>query len=77
MRLIMHRKKDMSGEENMVLSHIQASGNEGTPATSVFYFSKLSLTKASQASGQNTSKQKRSFTRQSSTAASSLLFRSS
>ena len=23
------RKKDMSGEETMVLSHIQASGNEG------------------------------------------------
>lgn len=27
--LYFRRKKDMSGEETMVLSHIQASGNEG------------------------------------------------
>jgi DNA-directed RNA polymerase III subunit RPC6 len=33
-RLYYHSKKDMSGEENMVLSHIQASGNEG-PFTNV------------------------------------------
>lgn len=26
---LFNRKKDMSGEEAMVLSHIQASGNEG------------------------------------------------
>jgi hypothetical protein len=27
---ILNSKRDMSGEENMVLSHIQASGSEGS-----------------------------------------------
>jgi hypothetical protein len=30
------RKKDMSGEESMVLSHIQAAGNEGMPPRSQY-----------------------------------------
>lgn len=36
-RISFRRKKDMSGEETMVLSHIQASGNEGILAPTHTY----------------------------------------
>ena len=39
MVIYLHRKKDLNGEESLVLSHIQASNNEGNLKPQSLYMS--------------------------------------